>query len=195
MRRLLLLTGFFIIAPLALLLTFLFYLSLSYHNTSSQSSLSVFSSVPNQTVSYAALQTSYAFALDKIEINDSRVDAVHSFFSRYGSPLLPYAKDIVASADLYDLDFRLLPAIAMQESNLCKKSPKNSYNCWGFGVYGKKVIRFENYPEAIRQVSKTLARDYKQKGMDTPEEIMKVYAPSNDGAWATSVNHFMNELR
>lgn len=31
---------------------------------------------------------------------------------------------IVAIADKYNIDFRLLPAIAMQESNLCKSDPR-----------------------------------------------------------------------
>ena len=112
----------------------------------------------------------------------------------YNSPLEQFAPDIVRTADKYGLDYRLLSSIAMQESNLCKKIIKDSYNCWGFGIYGTKVTRFQSYPEAIETVSKTLAKEYKNKGFETPEQIMKKYTPSSNGSWARGVNHFMNQL-
>ena len=37
-------------------------------------------------------------------------------------------------------DYRLLPAIAMQESTLCRSIPVDSHNCWGWGIYGDKVM-------------------------------------------------------
>jgi hypothetical protein len=98
-------------------------------------------------------------------------------------------------ADKYSLDFRLIPSIAMQESNLCKKIPAESYNCWGFGIYGSKVTKFSNYPEAIETVTRTLALKYKEKGLVTPEEIMSMYTPSSNGSWAHGVNHFMQQLQ
>jgi len=58
----------------------------------------------------------------------------------------------------------------MQESNLCKKQLKDSFNCWGFGIYGKKVTRFDSYKQAIYTVTKTLANQYKAKGLKTAEE-------------------------
>ena len=120
---------------------------------------------------------------------------VEDFFKRYNSPLLPYARIVVSDADKYGLDYRLIPAIAMQESTLCKKAPAGSYNCWGFGIYGRKVTKFSNYPEAIDTVTKTLALQYKNNGLETPEEIMAKYTPSSNGSWANSVNLFMNQLQ
>jgi hypothetical protein len=145
-------------------------------------------------VAFAALPLASGTLKVNIVSADARLVAVKSFFKRYNSDLLPYAEEVITSADKYNLDFRLVPAIAMQESNLCKKAPKDSYNCWGFGIYAKKVTKFDNYYEAIDTVTKTLARQYKEKGLETPEQIMTKYTPSNDGAWANSVNHFMNQL-
>ena len=113
---------------------------------------------------------------------------------RYKSDLLPYAQNIVDAADKYDLDYRLIPAIAMQESNLCKKAPKDSHNCWGFAIYGKKVLKFDNYTDAINTVTKTLAIQYKGQGLETPEQIMTKYTPGSNGSWAKSVNYFMDQL-
>jgi len=145
-------------------------------------------------VAYAALPPASGSLKMTIVSQDARVSIVKDFFKKYKSDLLPYAQNIVAAADKYDLDYRLVPAIAMQESNLCHKAPPNSHNCWGYGVYGKNVLKFDNYADAINTVTKTLAIEYKGKGLATAEQIMTKYTPSNNGAWADSVNHFMDQL-
>lgn len=145
-------------------------------------------------VSYTALPTTQELLEEQIVSKDARSEVLSAFLEKYKSDLLPFSQDIIDAADKYELDFRLLPAIAMQESNLCKKIIKDSYNCWGFGIYGKNVKKFKDYPNAIDTVSKTLASDYIQAGLETPEQIMRKYTPSNNGSWARSVNHFMNEL-
>jgi hypothetical protein len=109
--------------------------------------------------------------------------------------LEPFASNVVEQADKYGLDFRLIPSIAMQESNLCQKIIADSHNCWGFGIYGKKVTKFQSYPEAIETVTRTLAQNYVAGGLNTPETIMKKYTPSNNGSWANGVNYFMDRLQ
>ncbi len=128
---------------------------------------------------------------------DARELIISQYLTKYNSPLVPYAKNIVDISDQYSLDFRLLVAIAQQESNLCKRIPENSHNCWGFGIYGDKVTRFDNYPQAFATVAKTLKRDYIDKGLDTPEEIMRKYTPPSiklGGPWAKGVNQFLSDL-
>src|SRR5258708_1963918 len=60
-----------------------------------------------------------------IDSADARVQIVTNFLRRHESPLDAdvYGKKLVTIADKYTLDFRLLPAISMQESNLCKVIP------------------------------------------------------------------------
>lgn len=192
MGKLLLLGSFFIIAPLFIIFNLLLFSYLSYHKNQSYFQSSFFQ--PTKTVAYAALPNLQNIFFYDIEQKDARVEAVRQFFARYKSPLEPYSQNIVKTAEQYGLDYRLVPAIAMQESNLCQKIPKNSYNCWGFGIYGKQVKKFKNYPHAIDVVTKTLASEYKDKGLATPEQIMAKYTPSNTGAWAKSVTYFMNQL-
>lgn len=184
MRKLLLLTSFLVITPLFLLFNIIFLLNLAKHKNSA----------PEQTVIYAALPTAQNEFLTKVIQEDIRVNILEQFFSRYNSPLVPFAENVVASADLNKLDYRLIPAIAMQESNLCNKILENSYNCWGFGIYGKKVKKFDNYPQAIETVTKALANYKTNNGLRSPEEIMTKYAPSNDGSWAKSVSYFMTQM-
>lgn len=190
MRKLFLLTSFLVITPLLLALNIFLLLNLTKH----KNQISTAKTLPLQPVAYAALPTIQNVFWNEIIQKDLRVENVREFFVKYNSPLAPFAKNVVFSADTHNLDYRLIPAIAMQESNLCKKAPKNSYNCWGFGIYGKKVRKFANYPQAIETVTKTLAKYYKEKGLETPEEIMTVYTPSNNGSWAKSVSYFMNQL-
>ena len=190
MRKIVFLSSFFAFTPVLLFLSILYFLFLSYNQKNS----SKFLSSNLDSVSFAALPSFENSILNQIEEKDSRVELVRQFFERYRSPLEPYAQNIVSAADKHNIDFRLLPAIAMQESNLCQKIPKNSYNCWGFGIYGKTMTMFGNYSEAIETVSKAIAKDYVNKGLDTAQEIMKKYTPSNNGAWANSVNYFINSL-
>src|SRR3989344_9708335 len=109
-----------------------------------------------QKPKYQALPEETREVVAKTSIQDGRVTALQKFFAQYESPLEPYAGLIVELADKYNMDYRLVPAIAMKESTLCHKIPKDSYNCWGYGIYGGKVTRFENYEEAIATVSKGL---------------------------------------
>lgn len=147
-----------------------------------------------EPVEYKAIPEVLGESVTSIAPKEARVDILMEFLGRYKSPLEPYSKLIVDTADKYEVDYRLLPAIAMQESTLCKKIPKDSYNCWGFGIYGKKVTRFKNFDEAIETITKTLARDYHGRGLVEPEEIMSRYTPSNKGEWAQNVSYIMRKL-
>lgn len=148
-----------------------------------------------QTVDFAALPGNENNIAGTAQSSNARIEIITQFLKKYRSPLVPYAKHIVDTSDQYGIDFRLIPAIAMQESNLCRVIPDNSYNCWGFGIYGGRVTRFKDYAEGISVVTKTLALKYKQRGLVTPNEIMSMYTPSSNGSWANSVNHFMNQLQ
>ncbi len=149
-----------------------------------------------------------------VETDDARALLVANFLKRYNTgnrnihhPLVPedyFGKFFVSLADKYNLDFRLLPAIAMQESNLCNHTPKpkneagvatESYNCLGFGVYGTKVTMFPSFEANFEQAAKTLKKNYIDIGLDTPYKIMKKYTPPSDGSWAESVNQWMAEMR
>ena len=187
MRKVFLLTVFFLFTPLVLALS-LSLLSYSYKSKS----IALFAQNPK--FAYAALPAASGTLKTSIGEKDARLTVVKDFLKKYKSDLFPYADTIIYSADKYGIDYRLIPAIAMQESNLCKKAPKDSYNCWGFGIYGKKVTKFDNYEEAIDIVTKTLATKYKDNGLETPEQIMSRYTPGSNGSWADGVNHFMNQL-
>lgn len=129
-----------------------------------------------------------------ISLSDGRAANLKSFFRKYNSPLYDNAETIVKVSDQYQFDYRLLPAIAMQESNLCKYIPEDSYNCWGWGIYGNTVLRFDSYDEAIETVGKGIKNEYLDKGLLTASAIMQKYTPSSKGSWAHGVNTFLKAL-
>ncbi|MBI1862956.1 hypothetical protein HYS00_02450 [Candidatus Microgenomates bacterium] len=132
---------------------------------------------------------------EQVDIADSRVANLKRFLRRYNSPLYEHAEFIVQTADKNNMDYRLLPAIAMQESGLCAKIPVNSHNCWGWGIYGNTITRFADYEEAIDTVSRGLKKYYIDRGPVTASQIMSKYNPgSPGGSWANSVNRFIDAL-
>ena len=183
-------TAIFIFAPFAAVVILATFLLLYQHKSSLASTNTI-----SNTVAYAALPTSQNTLAGIPQQADGRKEQIRQFLARYGSPMVDNAGDIVDAADKYGLDYRLVPAIAMQESNVCKKIPYGSYNCWGFGIYGSTITRFANYKEGIYTVTKSLATKYKTKGLVSPNQIMTMYTPSSNGSWAFSVNQFMKQLQ
>lgn len=128
---------------------------------------------------------------------DARVDIVAGFLTRYKSPLTPadtYGHILVDAADRYGLDYRLLPAIMMQESNLCKASDPAIHNCLGFGIHKGGTLAFDSYEESFDRAARELKERYIDQGLVTPEQIMHKYTPSSNGSWANSVNQWIAEM-
>jgi len=133
-----------------------------------------------------------------VEVSDSRPAIVSKFLERHDSPLQPYhyyGEKLVEIADKYNLDFRLVPAIMMQESNLCKKIPEGTHNCLGFGIHERGTLGFDTYEAGFERAAREIKANYVDIGLTTPEEIMTKYTPSSNGSWANSVNQWMAEMR
>ena len=144
---------------------------------------------------YAALPAKLPAVTGEVGASDARPEIVRQYLAYYNSPLEPYAQEIVQDSDKYGLDYRLLPAIAQQESNLCKVIPPGSYNCWGWGINSAGSLGFKSYSEGLETVAKGLRTQYLDKGYKTVSEIMSKYNPvSPDGAWAKGVSQFMAEM-
>jgi hypothetical protein len=174
--------------PFFIVILMLFSLSVKYEGNgyvSRQQHKPQFQAVPGAS----------AVSTIQVESEDGREEALNEFFAEYNSPLEGHARTIIEEADAHNIDYRLLPAIAMQESTLCKKVISGSNNCWGFGIYGGKVTRFTDYDHAIRTITATLAKKYVAKGYETPSEIVRKYTPSDTGKWEDTVNMIMTRLK
>lgn len=189
MRKLGIVIGFFTLTPFIII-----FCLLNLSGFSIKSSGQVLGT-STQGVAYAALPPTENIIEPEIVEKESKQEIIRQYFAKYKSPLEEYAGDVIAAAERYDIDYRLLPAIAMQESNLCRRIIKDSYNCWGWGIYGSKVTKFNNFSEAIETITKTLSTKYRDKGLVTASEIAKLYNPSNTNNWSENVTAFMDQLK
>lgn len=147
---------------------------------------------------FQALPGDQMITSDQVGKEDARTQIVKSFFQNHDSPLTHFSQLFVEVADKYQLDHRLLPAIAMQESNGGKRVPTGSFNPFGFGIYGSKKLMFDSWEDSIETVGKALREEYLNKGLITPYEIMTKYTPPSlekGGPWAIGISQFMSELR
>lgn len=127
------------------------------------------------------------------ESEDYRVKILREYLKKYDSPLVESAQTFVQSADENRLDWRLVASIAGLESGFGHHIPYNSYNGWGWGVYGDNVIRFSSWDEAIITISKALRERYlKNIEYSDPYIIGPTYAASP--TWAQRVSYFMNAI-
>ncbi len=149
--------------------------------------------------SFAAAGTSEVLSATVIA-GDARAILLSSFLRSHGSPMTPYADLIVREADTYHFDFRLLPAIAMCESNLGKRVPlKAGFNPFGIAVYtgadnGKS---FDSWEDAIEWVSKYLYDKYYSQGITNLSDIGQIWAPpsvENGDSWANCVEYFRDSI-
>lgn len=149
-------------------------------------------SPPNKL--FAALPTQIGGLTNSVLIGDARPLILKNFLEANRSPLAPHYQLLVATADKYGLDFRLIPSIAMVESTGGKVMPTRSHNAWGFA---NGETKFNSWEEAIENVAQTLKTDYVDQGLATPELIMPKYAPpsvAKGGPWAKGVQFFFDEL-
>lgn len=129
-----------------------------------------------------------------VKSEDARVLMTEKYLARYNSPLLPHSRLIVSLADTYNFDYRYILAIGQQESNLCKKIPEGSFNCWGYGIHSEGTLRFDSYELALKSYASYLKTQYFDKGRNTVEAIEAKYNPNSNGSWAFGVNQFMEKL-
>lgn len=124
---------------------------------------------------------------------DTRIKILEEFLKQYKSPLVPHAKDFVKYADEYKLDWKLVASISGLESTFGHQIPYNSYNGWGWGIYGDNMILFSSWTEGIQTVSEGLRENYIDKwGAQNVYEIGRFYASSP--TWADRVTYFMEKI-
>lgn len=196
-KHLLLVFIFFLITPVTLGVS-LFSLFSLRNSADSQLAL-IQSGQPTSAFSgvqvYASLPARLPAVSGEVGASDARVEIVRQYLNDYNSPLESHASDLIQTSDKYNLDYRLLTAIAQQESNLCKIIPPTSHNCWGWGIHSEGTLGFDSYTEAMEAVAKGLRTQYLDKGYTTIPEIMSKYTPSSpEGAWARGVSQFMTEM-
>lgn len=130
---------------------------------------------------------------DQIEAKqlDKKAEILAAYLQKQDSPLQHHAQDFINAANKYNLDWKLVPAIAGVESTFGKQIP-GGFNGWGWGVYGNQAIYFNSWTEAIFTISQGLRENYVDKGYTEPYSMNKIYAASP--YWGGKVTYFMQDI-
>ncbi len=109
----------------------------------------------------------------------AKADAIDAYFKNHAMPLAGTGMTMVLEAQKNDIDWRLLPAIAVREStggqHACKKATHNSFG------WGSCKVSFKSNEQAIETVARNLggnnpktSHHYDDK---TTKEILHAYNP------------------
>ena len=138
-------------------------------------------------------------ATTSIYSKDSRAQRINEVYKMYNCPLEGLGDVMVYEADKNNIPWWLVAAVSFQESGCGKKSPKiggaESYNAWGWAVYGDITFSFDNWVRGIETVSEYFSKNFYSKGITDTCEIMKTYTPPSKGSWCEGVNHFAELIK
>lgn len=124
---------------------------------------------------------------------NTRAKVLKKFLEKYNSPLAPYAQTFIDEADKNNLDWKFVAAISGLESTFGQQIPYDSYNGWGWGIYGTNTKSFSSWDEGIQTVSQGLRDNYMNKwGATNTYEIGSIYASSP--TWAIRVEYWMSAI-
>lgn len=123
---------------------------------------------------------------------DREAEILAAYLESYDSPMKNHSQDFIDAAREYNLDWRLLPAIAGVESTFGKHIP-GGYNAYGWAIYTPDSrFGFKSWRDGMFVVAKGLREDYLNKGLTDPYSINKIYAASPN--WGGNVTFFMSEM-
>ncbi len=131
------------------------------------------------------------------EARAQKAQAIDAYFDKYGMPLVGTGMKMVLEAEKNDIDWRLLPAIAVRESTGGKHACKKVTNSF-FG-WGSCKINFKSREAAIEIVAKNLGgnnpnTDHHYAGKTTKEILQKYNPPSIVPNYAPQVMKIMDTI-
>ncbi len=140
----------------------------------------------------------YNQAMDaKAKILQTKADAIDAYFLAHNMPLAGTGLKMVQEAEKNDLDYRLIPAIAVREStggrHACVKVKNNPFG------WGSCKIGFKSYGEAIETLARNLGGNnpttqHHYSGKTTKEILQKYNPPSIAPKYVPQVLSIMDSI-
>lgn len=132
---------------------------------------------------------------ESLNSGDTRAAKLNAIFDIYNcSNFYGMGEVFVREADKNKIPYWLVTAVSFQESGCGNKTPtkdgNESYNAYGWGVWGDNVRTFNNWEEGIVVVSKYMNDMFYSKGTTDLCTIMKTYTPPSNGSWCNGVAYF-----
>jgi len=117
---------------------------------------------------------------------DPRLVALRTFFQRGDCPAVEYAREFLEAADLYELDWRLLPSLSFVESTGGKAARNNNFFGWDSGK-----AQFASPAAGIQEVGYRLTHSnlYRDKDLDG---VLNTY--NSDASYAEKVKAVMRQI-
>lgn len=125
---------------------------------------------------------------------DTRAAIIDQYYAKHNCPMTGLGTKMVETADKYGLPFWLIPSISWVESTCGKNIIENSYNAYGWGIYGNTVTKFSSWDEGIDKLGSYLLRVFYSKGTTDLCTIEKTYTPPSKGKWCKNVAYFRDEM-
>lgn len=134
----------------------------------------------------------------RLYAKDARSQRINEIFKQYNCPLEGLGEVFVMEADKNNIPWWVVAAISFQESSCGKLTPEvlgvESYNAWGWAVYGENVQMFNNWVRGIETVSEYLGEKFYSQGITDLCEIMRTYTPPSKGSWCKGVQFYGDEI-
>jgi hypothetical protein len=146
-------------------------------------------SAAEKTAGHSAQLAKATVSEEKDMSQDTRVIAVRNVLTKYNSVLAPEAENFVYYADKHGIDWRLLVSISGLESGYASRYVQGSYNAYG---WGGGYIYFDSWEHGIDSISRSLKKNYYDRGADTIEKIGPIYAENPH--WAERIYGFTARL-
>jgi hypothetical protein len=119
--------------------------------------------------------------------SDPRVPRLERFFQHYNCPTPYHVSEYLRASDGYNLDYRLLPAISVRESQ-CGAWEQMENNFWG---YHPDRQSFPSVEAGIDYVARQLAQNPYYRGKTLVEKLF-VYNPRR--AYPIEVQRIMSQI-
>ena len=138
----------------------------------------------------------------KVIFQEAKNQIIKNYLIKYGAAesLQNEVDYLVQRANEYQVDPRLIVAIARKESTFCKNVAKlpdgtSSNNCGGLGIYGSTIQSFDSIHDWIDAEIRFMAQNYISKGITDTCAIEKTHTPSSQGKWCNAINYYLSEMQ
>ncbi len=146
--------------------------------------------------------TGTAIVEDNTSIDaEYRAELIDTYFESKKLPIAGFGKEFVEAADKYEIDWRLLPALAMRESTggkfACGGKLSAEWNPWGWNSCKGKG--FESMEKSIDTLAQHLSGNHERtsryyKDKDTKAILQTYNPPSVVPTYAKEVMHIMSDI-
>lgn len=126
---------------------------------------------------------------------DSRAESLRVFLKRYNSPIQGKEEYLLKKCDEYQVDYKLVVALACTESS-CWKKCLSKWNCWGWGATDSEY-RLGNLDwSTFENGLETFLKGYSRRYQDCASvKCLKERGYNSHDVWYNNMNLFMRELR